>query len=441
MIRSVDLHASFRRALLLLPIILALTGSWFAVRWHIGNTIAEYGPGAEEGGMVAAQAAVRLAPDDPLTHWRLASLEKEDLQSNLLDDAVRHFEEAVRLSPNDYRLWAELGPALEQTGDIARAEAALRRAVELAPAYVYPRWYLGNLLLREGKVEDAFAELSRVSASESRLRLQVFNLAWQVFGEDVDAISRSACPTLEARGDLISYLIERQKIDGALRVWAGLSDAEKEQQHDKGDRLSRSLIGLKRYYAAFEVARNIPSDKTRPQLGQFVNGGFETELADAGANHFGWSVSSAPQLQIAIDPSQHHLGSRSLRLIFRAPSDLSGINVSQLIVVEPNATYRLECYARTKDLQSAATPVIEVEEATDGTPLGGSEPLAAGSSDWQKVTFDFDTKSRTEAVRVRISRGGCGAAPVCPIFGTVWYDDFNLRSITGRKGASVAGKN
>ena len=150
------------------------------MRWYVGNTVAEYGPGAEEGGLDAAQVALRLAPGDPLTHWRLGRLEQRDFGNAPIDAGVRHFAEAVELSPRDYRLWMDYGRALEESGNISQAEIALRRAIELAPAYAYPRWYLGNLYLRAGRTDEAFTELRFAAESAPPLRGQVFSLALQV---------------------------------------------------------------------------------------------------------------------------------------------------------------------------------------------------------------------------------------------------------------------
>src|SRR5216684_5445482 len=147
------------RWLLLLPALLAILGATLAVRWYAGNTVAEYAPDANEGGIEMARLAVRWAPGDPLTHWRLGTLEEKTFSADSMTAAVSEYQEAVRLSPNDYRFWTELGRALEASGDRDSSEKALRRAVELAPAYSQPRWYFGNLLLREGKFSEAFQQL------------------------------------------------------------------------------------------------------------------------------------------------------------------------------------------------------------------------------------------------------------------------------------------
>ena len=178
---SIDLRGPIRRVVLLLPAILALAGAWFVVHWYLGDTIAEYAPDTEEGGQDLARLAVKWAPGDPFTHFVLGGVDQKEFSDGQLADAVREYETAVRLSPNDYRYWMQLGRALEASGDIVRGEQTMRHAIELAPAYSFPRWYLGNMLLREGKQDEGLRELVRASQADPQLLPQVFNLTWEIF--------------------------------------------------------------------------------------------------------------------------------------------------------------------------------------------------------------------------------------------------------------------
>ena len=125
-------------------------------------------------------------------------------------------------------------------------------------------------------------------------------------------------------------------------------------------------------------------------------------------------------------------GSRSLRISFNAPSQVGFGNVLQFVVVEPATRYRLGFHVRTEELKSAATLFAQVLDASAAQPdpLGASEPVATGTAGWQPVSFEFTTGPRTEAVIVRLTRPGCPDG-VCPIFGKIWYDDFDLRRDAG----------
>ncbi|HEY0384779.1 MAG TPA: carbohydrate binding domain-containing protein [Pyrinomonadaceae bacterium] len=443
-LKLINVGAPLRRVLLIVPVLLALSASWYASRWYVGNTMAEFAPRLENGGLDSARSALRLAPNDPWTHWTYASLEKSSFDPAALQDAVREYEEAARLSPNDYRFWMDLGRAREQAGDSSGGEKALRRAVALAPAYAYPRWLLGNLLLRSGRGNEAFDELRRAAEADPKLRPQIFNVAWYVFGEDVQAVKTAVGNSPSARAEFAAYLGGRGRFDDALPLWASLSAAEKREQRTNGEALMNALIAARRFGSAQDILRDIAPEAVAAALSreQFTNGGFESDMGTGGAGLFGWQVTSIPQAQVAIDPSYRHSGQRSLRILFKSPSTLDFKNVSQVVVVEPGAQYRFTCFVRTEDLKSAGTPLIEIlDSADERTVLGASAPLAVGKSDWQQLTIDFKSPASSEAVKVRINRAACVGDPVCPIYGIVWYDDFNIQRLGGNSAPRGSGNN
>src|SRR2546421_4646234 len=100
-LKLITVRPPMMRVLLVIPVALALLFSWYAVRWYIGDFVAEFAPQMEdpqmdaaqmeERRMDAAQAAMRLAPDDPWTHWVVAGLEKRSLLPGDLEDAARHY--------------------------------------------------------------------------------------------------------------------------------------------------------------------------------------------------------------------------------------------------------------------------------------------------------------------------------------------------------------
>jgi tetratricopeptide (TPR) repeat protein len=416
---------------LLLPALLAILGAWFAVRWYVGNTIAEYAPEVTEGGIDLARMAVRWAPGDPLTHWRLGILEEEVFSAQNMTAAVSEYQEAVRLSPNDYRFWTELGRALEASGDRDSSEKALRRAVELAPAYSRPHWYFGNLLLREGKFDEAFQQLGHAAESDDQMRPQVFNLAMQVFGGDVNEIARVACGSPAARLQFAIYLAKAGRVDDAMRLWGTISPSDRQAQKDLSKELEKELAQAKQFHALLAVMREIDPDTPLPAPGQFFNGGIESDLKFPGANTFDWMIEARASAQASAD-SNAHSGQKSLRIVLRAPRNLDKIPVSQTVVVEPGTQYRFECYARTSDLVSGSTPALVILDAVDGAALAASTPLPSGTNDWQRVTFDFTTKPQHDGITLGFYRAPCSTeAQICPIFGTIWYDDFSLQRISG----------
>jgi tetratricopeptide (TPR) repeat protein len=423
------------RWVLLVPALIAILGAWSAVRWYVGNTVAEYSPSVDEGGLEMAQMAVRWAPGDPLTHWRLASFEEKTFSAENLAAAVREYELAVQTSPYDYRYWMELGRALEAAGDPDSGEKALRRAVELAPAYSHPRWHYGNLLLRQGKTDEAFTQLSRAAEADEVMLPSIFGLASQVFNGDVDKIVQ-VLPAPSVRLQFAINLIGTGKLDEAARVLRTISVADRKAQPELTDRVLKSLLEKKQFHAALALMRELEPDQSQlPEPERFWNGGFDKPVPVADPQPFRWVISNRTQAQIAIDPVGRS-GAGSLRIIFKAPTKLETIPVAQTIIVEPETQYRLQYYQRTEGLTSASTPVVTISDSVDNLQLIASRPLPTGTNDWQLVTLDFKTKPKHEGVSLGLMRAACEAQePICPIFGTVWYDDFNLQRV-GSSGSS-----
>lgn len=406
-------------------------GAWSAVKWYVGNTVAEYSPAVDEGGLEMAQMAVRWAPRDPLTHWRLASFEEKTFSAENLAAAVREYELAVQASPYDYRYWMELGRALEAAGDPESGEKALRRAVELAPAYSHPRWHYGNLLLRQGNTDEAFAQLARAAEADELMLGPIFGLASQVFGGDVDKIVQ-VLPAPAVRLQFALSLINMGKFDEASRVLRTLSAADRKAQVELTDRVLKSLIEKKQFHAALALMRELePEESQLPLPERIWNGGFDQPVPLMDFKPFRWVINNRPQAQITIDPRGHN-GVSSLRIVFKAPTKLESIPVSQTIIVEPETQYRIQFYQRTEGLTSASTPAVAISDSVDNTQLAASPQMPTGTNDWQLVTLDFQTKPKHEGISIGLVRAACeDKQPICPIFGTIWYDDFNLQRVGG----------
>jgi len=225
--------------------------------------------------------------------------------------------------------------------------------------------------------------------------------------------------------------------DGRREAGALIGERELAEEQKK------QLIDAKQFQDALVVMREFePDGSSLPMPEQFINGGFEAGTTLTRSDSFGWSITSGLPAEMAID-SQAHSGHHSLRIVFRASTKLNAIRVSQAIVVEPDTQYYFECWARTNDLTTGSPPLITILSATDNAVLATSPPLPTGTNDWQRIALNFKTKPKSDGVIVKISRQPCGEASVCPIFGTVWYDDFNLQRISGpagSRGTTASGK-
>ncbi|HJQ32258.1 MAG TPA: tetratricopeptide repeat protein [Pyrinomonadaceae bacterium] len=440
-IAFINLRPVWARVPLLLAALLALYVSWYCVASGVGSTMAETAPGSyandPQAAMESAAAAVRLAPNAPETHLMLARLSQLSFEPEGVERAMREYEEAARLAPNDYLVWLEAGRARAALGDPQGGVEMLRRSVALAPNYAQPHWHLGNALLRAGQTEEAFAEMQRAADADAGLRPQVFNLAWQVYGPDMSRVIAVVGKTPEARAQLVSVLGGRGRFDDALAIWEGLDPAERRDHMQTGAGLANALYGRGQFHLALRTLREAgaaPDDLTAEKV---WNGGFESDIGQGIKLPFMWEIAQPPGAQIAIDARVAASGRRSLRIVFNSSGQLDFGHVSQTVAAEPSTRYRLTYSLKTEELRSVATLYVVVTEATAGAPVTLASPQVnapTGTNEWKQNSIEFTTGPNTEAFVIHIARVGCTEGS-CPIYGKIWYDDFNLERVGGRPAA------
>jgi len=382
----------------------------------------------DENNLDLARTAVTLAPNDPLTHWTLGQVLLKGMPLDQMSACLPEYEKAVSLSPDDYRLWTSLGIARQRVGETEKAEQAFRRAIDLAPTYNFPRWYLGNLLLRSARYDEAFNELRTASDGDpENLRPQFYNLVWQVYENDLPSILKALGDSPGSRAEFSRYQTSQRRFAEGLTVWDTLNEAQKKSAQSTASLMIKDLMDSQQFHSAARVWNDISTGR-RVDMGQVTDGGFELILPPGSEGYFDWQVKNEPGVQIGIDSGVSHAGARSLRLSFQVRSNTRSMSATQLIPVATNANYEFECYVRTEKLDSGGTPVIQIVDAMNGAILGSTEAAQNGTNDWNRMTASFKTSANTEAVILRIVRAPCDDnLDVCPIFGAVWYDDFNLK--------------
>jgi hypothetical protein len=100
-----------------------------------------------------------------------------------------------------------------------------------------------------------------------------------------------------------------------------------------------------------------------------------------------------------------------------------------LVVVNPGTHYRVECYARPEGLVSSEGPRIVVTTQRSSEWLASSEPIATGTSDWQRLATEFTAPTSADgsavALFVSIKRKPKFSYDE-PTRGRIDFDDFTL---------------
>ncbi len=425
-IKILDARQTSVRVGLALTVIGVLVFGWFAVRWQLGDMLADLTQPNDPNVKEIADLAVKLAPNNPTTRWLAAASQKNVFTTDAIDAMAKSFEIVVQKSPYDYRWWVELGRAREQAEKIDAAEKAYQRALELAPNYTYLHWQTGNFYLRQNRSEEAFAELKKTADFDSVYREQVFSTVWDYYQKDTVRLEEIAGNEPPVRASLAKFYAAKQRPEDSLRIWKALPEADQLTNSATAKIIAQAFYEKRFFRQSLEFVRELG---IAPDLrGETVqNAGFEKPIGEAENNYFGWTVLPLEKMEVKLDLTQKHEGSRSLRVAFSGYGEPQLYHVYQLVTVEASAKYRLTWWMKTENLKSGGTPGFEVYNASDDKSIVTSEAFPVGTNDWQPVKLDFTAPPNAEAVSLRLTRAFCGAQ--CPIFGTVWLDDFKLERL------------
>ncbi len=374
-----------------------------------------------------ADMAVSLTPKDPEAHYTraLALVNQERL-----GDAVAELQQATRLRPHHYYEWLDLGVTLDRLGDQTGSVAALRESIRLAPFSAQPRWQLGNLFFRQGRYEEAFAELRLGAKSNPTLFGGMVELAWIAANGDVETMERLVhLESTRAHLQLASFLAkQRQGADAARQI----KEAGKPQDSQDRAIIHQTiavLLAAEQFsdaYSAWAVTHNLTNDSSPNGVGHFLNGNFLEPIMQNDPG-FGWQLAVVPNLTASIDPTEPYPGSRSLRLDFGGDSPPGNRLIHQLVLLQPNSRYSLSFMSMAENLVSGGPPVIVAMTATseNAKVLSQSEPLSPGTSGWYTYKLKFSTDANTSAVIIALQRLACHQSP-CPVFGKLWLGGFSL---------------
>jgi hypothetical protein len=389
--------------------------------------LAEQTTSSSEEAADVARLAADLDPRDPRPKWLEASALRRNFAPEGLDRSATLLEQMTRLAPRDFRIWIELARGYEQAERYQDAERALRRAIELAPAYAAPHWQMGNFLLRRDRIEEAKAELKRATETSSIYREQVYALAWDHFEKDPARVEDLASDSADARANLANFYSGREAGRDSLRIWNTLSSEQKQHYEGLGRQIAWRLYQIGYVRESLSIARDI--GLARDAREETVNnGGFESIVGSQDEVLFGWKIFRNDSKFEALSDSQVKAeGSRSLKVTFRNYIKPDLYNVAQIVTASPGKKYRLTFKVRTDNLRSGGGPFLEVLSAQKWYRLAASEPFPIGSVDWQEYVLEFTVPDDVEGFELRTVRVFCGDE--CPIAGTFWYDDFRLSKL------------
>ncbi len=375
-----------------------------------------------------ADAAVRFAPRDPEAHYtRGLTL----INLGRLSEGVSEIQQAARLRPRHYYEWLDLGVTLDRLGDQAAGEAALRESIRLAPSFAQPRWQLGNVLFREGRFDEAFAELRLAARSNVKLFEGTLDLAWAASNGDV-AATEAFVKAEGARNHFEFarfFAVQGMWADAARHATYAGEPQDEEERAFLRQTITRLLAAKKFSEAYIAWAPTHPTSPGGDPTDRLLNGDFTGPIMQNDPG-FGWQLTSVPNVSVSIDPAGPTPNAQSIRFQFSGDNPTGSLLLSQLIQVRPNTRYSLEFMARAEKLVSGGPPVIAVIDGNseERKLLQQSQLLDSKTNDWASFKLEFSTDSNTSTVIIGLQRVACNQVP-CPIFGALSLSRFSLAKV------------
>jgi Flp pilus assembly protein TadD len=373
-----------------------------------------------------ADSATRLTPRDPEAHYTRA-LALVNLQR--LDDAVTELRTSTQLRPHYYYEWLDLGVTLDRLGDETGSVAALQQSIRLAPRFSQPRWQLGNLLYRQGRYSDAFAEFRIAATTNPNLVQQMLDLAWAASQGDPGGFEALIQPQSRVSHlEIARFLAWHGKGAAAAAHARAMGRPEEGRERELLHQTVTELIARDLYVDAYQtwLMDQTPSERGTNPAGVVLNGSFAEPVIKEDSG-FSWQLTLPPNVAASIQPSGPSEGTRSLLLEFAgdSPSGLSLLH--QLLLIKPNSHYSLSFMVKAENLVTGGPAIVRVDEANHGSPttLAVSDVLATGATEWRRSQLRFSTTDNSSAVIIGVQRLACSQPP-CPAFGRLFFSQFTL---------------
>jgi tetratricopeptide (TPR) repeat protein len=411
-----------RATIVLFALGLCLSLSYLSIR----NARAAHQVGRETS--EGYERATQLEPGDARNWYLLGHYWQYNVEQPDLPRAVRAYQSSLSFDPHSANTWLDLGTAFEFEGHITEARKSFLEAKRVYPLSAEVSWRYGNFLLRQGELENAFAEIRLAVAADPKHGGEAFSRCWHA-DPDLDLILDHVLPARpEVYLAVIFDLATENQTEPALKVWSRLAVLHPKLQLRQVFPLVNLLILGSRMEMAnrvWEEAVQFSDVSTRPDPSGSVvwDGGFETGAVGGG---FAWEYpASFNSVQIRLDTREKHSGRQSLRLQFYGKRNLDFENACVIAPVRPSTAYRFSGWVRTRGLTTGEGLRFSLRSVDVPGARVFLTPEIHGSEPWTLVEASWTSEKVSHGVQICIRRNASGKLEN-EIRGTAWVDDVSL---------------
>jgi tetratricopeptide (TPR) repeat protein len=362
--------------------------------------------------------ATWLDPGNAEYKYRLGRYELLARQSP--QSALPWLNSATAMNPRSARYWIDLAIAQQSLGDTDSEKQSLQHALDVDPRTPEIAWQAANLYLAQGSPENAMQEFHTVLENAPPLTSLAIHTCWKI-RPDIDYLLDHVVPP-NVYVSFLGFLISKNETEAAEKVWERLFSLQQAVERQDLFAYLRYLIAHQQVSQAalvWQQAANLSGLAAyQPSSANLlVNGDFSLEILNGG---FDWLHQTTPGVGLALDPSETHSGSRSLRITLDGPG-IGDVGIRQLVPVEPNTHYEFSAFYKAQEMDGAGGLEFAIQDLYRETPFFMSDNL--GEADfWKKAGGSFTTGPDTHAIVLRIARVPAGS----PIRGKLWIDGLQL---------------
>ena len=362
--------------------------------------------------------AVWLDPGDAEHRYRLGRYEL--LAGHSPQASLPWLQSAAELNPHGGRYWIDLALAQQSIGDLDSEKRSLEKALAVNPRTPELAWDAANLYLAQGATDDAMRRFHVVLENDAELTWPAIRTCWNI-RPDIDYLLGNVIPQA-VYSAILKFLIAKNETAAAEKVWTQIFSVQQPVERQdlfgyvKYLVLHREVAQAARVWQEAAGMASLQAYQPSP-ANLLVNGDFSLDMLNGG---FDWVHEKIAGVSLALDPSQSHSSSRSLRITFEGQG-IRDAGVSQVIAVEPNTSYEFSAFYKAEDMEGAGAMQFAVQDAYKETVFFMSEDLRDADF-WKNTGGAFTTGSDTELVMVRIVRMPVGS----PIRGKLWIDGLQL---------------
>lgn len=376
----------------------------------------------------ALQAAIRWDSRNAQYYDALATMRHFYADNDNPDEDVTLYQKAVSLSPHNALYWADLGSALDWTGNRNAARGAFDHSRELFPNSPDINWKLANFYIRNGNTEHGLHALRKVLLSGGVRQQDIFALAERAT-EDKEIILEEMVPR-EAPMLLgyLNYQANEGDLPTAEQAWNKLLALKQPFELPDAFFYLEALIH-ERQTEQLAKAWSALGERFPEKVGAIrmasnlvANGSFESDILNGGLE---WRVVPVEGVAVSIDSRDAIDGARSLRIEFDGTRNVDYGHVLQYVLVRPDTRYRFSGYVRTDAITTDSGPRFQVFDAYNPTRMFAATENVVGTSGWTEQQMEFRTAGDTGLLLIRLARPPSEKLDN-KIRGTVWIDKVRL---------------